>query len=61
MKRIELAIQINKELKNKDELLEKNKYLKAQKAELLSPKRLRSISSDYSLQQPSEEQLIIIP
>ena len=61
MKGVELdyeMINVNRDL---NKVLLENKTLRAQKAEELSVKRLRSLAQKYDLNQPKQEQIIVIP
>ena len=60
MKGVELDYEINRADKNIAKLQMKNKDLRAQKAKLLSPHHLRDIAKQYDLNQPKQEQIIVV-
>ncbi|MCB9092408.1 MAG: hypothetical protein H6620_07610 [Halobacteriovoraceae bacterium] len=61
MKSIEVQYSLNIENNKLKQVEEENKILKAKRAELLSPKRLRKLSSEFKLQAPTDKQIIVIP
>lgn len=61
MKNVEMDYKIAKMNKEIERVLLDNKDLKAKKARLLSTERLRRIASDNGLNQPTQEQIIVVP
>lgn len=61
MKGVELDYKITGVNKDIEKVVLDNKELKAKKARLLSVKRLRRMASKYSLRQPKQNQIIVLP
>ncbi len=61
MKVIEFEDRISKMNSDIDKVSRENKRLKAQKAKLLSPVRLKQLARQYNLSEPKQEQIILVP
>lgn len=61
MKVIEFEDRISKMGTDIDKISRENKRLKAQKAKLLSPVRLKQLARQYNLSEPKQEQIILVP
>jgi len=60
MKNVETDYKITKSNKEIEKVLLDNKELKAKKARMLSTDKLRKLASIHNLDQPKQEQIIII-
>jgi len=61
MKNVELDYKISKANRDIEKVLLDNKELKAKSARLLSAERLRRLASSHGLDQPKQDQIIVIP
>ena len=61
MKNVELDYKINETNKKLDKALIQNKELKAEKARLLSVRRLKNLAKQNNLSEPKQSQIIVIP
>ena len=61
MKNVEFDYQISQTNKNIDKVMLDNKELKAKKARMLSSDKLRRLASIHHLEQPKQDQIIVIP
>lgn len=61
MKVIEFEDKISKVNYDIEKIVRENKTLKAKKAKLLSPNRLRALAKKYNLSEPKQEQIILVP
>lgn len=61
MKNIEMDYQISKTNREIEKVILDNKELKAKKAKLLSSEKLRSLAALHRLDQPKQEQIIVVP
>lgn len=61
MKNVEMDYKITKTNKDIEKVLLDNKELKAKNARLLSTERLRRLASMHHLDQPKQDQIIVIP
>lgn len=61
MKVIEFEDRISKMNDDIDKVTRENKRLKAAKAKLLSPVRLKQLARQYDLSEPKQEQIILVP
>lgn len=61
MKNVEMDYQITKANKDIEKVLLDNKELKAKKARMLSSEKLRKLASAHNLDQPKQDQVIVIP
>ena len=61
MKTIEFEDKISKVNVDIEKVSIENKRLKAQKAKLLSPVRLKKLARQYNLSEPGQEQIILVP
>ena len=61
MKNVEIDYKITKANKDIDKVAMDNKELKAKKARLLSSDKLRKLASVHHLDQPKQDQIIVIP
>jgi predicted oxidoreductase len=61
MKNVEIDYKIAKENKEIEKVSMDNKELKAKKARMLSSEKLRRLASVHHLDQPKQDQIIVIP
>ena len=61
MKNIEMDYTISKANREIEKVSMDNKELKAKKARMLSTDKLRKLAMSYHLDQPKQEQIIVIP
>lgn len=61
MKNVEKDYQISKTNKDIEKVLLDNKELKAKEARMLSSEKLRKLASIHRLEQPKQDQIIVIP
>ncbi len=61
MKNVEMDYKISKTNKDIEKVSLDNKELKAKKAKMLSPEKLRRLASLHSLDQPKQDQIIVVP
>jgi cell division protein FtsL len=61
MQSVELDYKINDVKKDIKKVKLENKALKAKKARELSTKKLRNLAKKYDLNQPKQDQIIVIP
>jgi cell division protein FtsL len=61
MKNVEMDYQITKANKDIEKVLTDNKELKAKNARMLSTERLRKLAAVHQLDQPKQDQIIVIP
>jgi hypothetical protein len=61
MKNVEKDYQISKTNRDIEKVLMDNKELKAKKARMLSADKLRRLASVHHLEQPKQDQIIVIP
>jgi hypothetical protein len=61
MKNVEMDYQITKANKDIEKVLTDNKELKAKNARMLSTDRLRKLAAIHQLDQPKQDQIIVIP
>lgn len=61
MKNVEMDYKITKTNKDIEKVLLDNKELKAKNARLLSTERLRRLAAAHNLDQPKQDQIIVIP
>lgn len=61
MRRVEVQYQVNSIIKKIENENQKNKALKAKKADLMSVKNLKKIARKYNLKEPNQKQIIVIP
>ena len=61
MKNVEKDYQISKANRDIEKVLLDNKELKAKKARMLSSEKLRKLASIHHLEQPKQDQIIVIP
>jgi hypothetical protein len=61
MKNVEMDYKITKSNKEIEKVLLDNKELKAKKARMLSTDKLRKLASIHHLDQPRQNQIIVIP
>lgn len=61
MKNVEKDYQITQANKNIEKVMLDNKELKAKKARMLSSEKLRRLASMHHLEQPKQDQIIVIP
>jgi len=61
MKNVEMDYQITKANKDIERVVMDNKELKAKNARLLSTDRLRRLASYHHLDQPKQNQIIVVP
>lgn len=61
MKNVEMDYKITNTNREIEKVLLDNKELKAKKAKMLSPEKLRQLANVHKLDQPSQEQIIVIP
>jgi len=60
MKTLEVRYKVSKVQKTFRKIEDENKILKAKKAELLAPNRMRKLANEFDLHTPKEEQVIVI-
>lgn len=61
MKNVEMDYRISQTNREIEKVLLDNKELKAKKARMLSTEKLRKLASAHNLDQPKQEQIIVIP
>ncbi len=61
MKNVEMDYSISKTNREIEKIVLDNKELKAKKARMLSAEKLRRLASTHQLEQPKQEQIIVIP
>lgn len=61
MKNVEADYKITKANKDIEKVLLDNKELKAKRARMLSSEKLRKLASMHNLDQPKQDQIIVIP
>lgn len=61
MKNVEMDYKISKSNRDIEKVLLDNKELKAKSARMLSTERLRRLAAAHSLDQPKQDQIIVIP
>lgn len=61
MKNVEMDYKISKSNRDIEKVLLDNKELKAKNARLLSTERLRRLAANHHLDQPKQDQIIVIP
>ena len=61
MKNVEMDYTISKTNREIEKVIMYNKELKAKKARMLSAEKLRKLASAHNLDQPKQEQIIVIP
>jgi hypothetical protein len=61
MKNVELDYKISKSNRDIEKILLDNKELKAKSARMLSTDKLRRLASIHRLDQPKQDQIIVIP
>lgn len=61
MKNIEMDYQIAETNKEIEKVVLDNKELKAKKAKMLSADKLRNLASIHKLDQPKQDQIIVVP
>lgn len=61
MKNVEMDYSISKTNREIEKIIMDNKELKAKKARMLSAEKLRKLASVHNLDQPKQEQIIVIP
>lgn len=61
MKKVEMDYAITRTNKEIEKVLFDNKELKAKKARMLSAEKLRKLAAVHKLDQPKQEQIIVIP
>lgn len=61
MKNVEIDYKISKINRDIEKVALDNKELKAKKAKMLSSEKLRRLASIHNLDQPKQEQIIVIP
>ncbi len=61
MKNVEMDYTISKTNREIEKVILDNKELKAKKARMLSSEKLRKLASAHSLDQPKQDQIIVIP
>ena len=61
MKNVEMDYTISKTNREIEKVVLDNKELKAKKARMLSAEKLRKLASAYNLDQPKQDQIIVIP
>ena len=61
MRGVELQYQVNQLVKEIELENQTNKKLKAQKADLMSVRNLKTIAKKYKLKEPTQKQIIVIP
>ncbi|MFA6237267.1 MAG: hypothetical protein WC635_08090 [Bacteriovorax sp.] len=61
MKNVEMDYKISKSNRDIERVLLDNKELKAKNARLLSTERLRRLAAAHNLDQPKQDQIIVIP
>ena len=61
MKNVEMDYTISKTNREIEKVVLDNKELKAKKARMLSAEKLRKLASVHNLDQPKQDQIIVIP
>lgn len=61
MKNVEMDYKISKTNKEIEKVMLDNKELKAKRARMLSSEKLRKLAAAHNLDQPKQEQVIVIP
>ncbi len=61
MKNVEMDYSISKTNREIEKVVLDNKELKAKKARMLSAEKLRKLASIHNLEQPKQDQIIVIP
>lgn len=61
MKNVEMDYTISKTNREIEKVILDNKELKAKKARMLSAEKLRKLASAHHLDQPNQDQIIVIP
>lgn len=61
MKNVEMDYKISKSNRDIEKVLMDNKELKAKNARLLSTERLRRLAAAHNLDQPKQDQIIVVP
>lgn len=61
MKNVEMDYTISSTNRDIEKVIMDNKELKAKKARMLSAEKLRRLAASYNLDQPKQEQIIVIP
>lgn len=61
MKNVEMDYAISKTNREIEKVIMDNKELKAKKARMLSAEKLRKLASAHNLDQPKQDQIIVIP
>ncbi len=61
MKNVEMDYSISKTNREIEKVVLDNKELKAKKARMLSAEKLRKLASTHMLEQPKQDQIIVIP
>lgn len=61
MKNVEMDYKISKSNRDIEKVLLDNKELKAKNARMLSTERLRRLAAVHNLDQPKQDQIIVIP
>lgn len=61
MKNVEMDYKISKSNRDIEKVLLDNKELKAKNARMLSTERLRRLATAHHLDQPKQDQIIVIP
>jgi len=61
MKNVEMDYKISKSNRDIEKVLMDNKELKAKSARMLSTDRLRRLAAAHNLDQPKQDQIIVVP
>lgn len=61
MKNVEMDYKISKSNRDIEKVMLDNKELKAKSARMLSTERLRRLAAAHNLDQPKQDQIIVIP
>ena len=61
MKNVEMDYKISKSNRDIEKVLLDNKELKAKNARMLSTEKLRRLAATHNLDQPKQDQIIVIP